>query len=316
MDIYDNEGLIHYLSTGHHLPGRSKSNCKNVERLSKSFVFENNTFYVVKQDKRLEVPRKELRQKIVETAHLLGHFQVETTLKRLQEKYYWPKMYELVKQIIASCLICQKFERSRIYDHPARALPVTGLFDRVGMDLVFGFPITIDGFKGLLILTDYLSKYPFTFLIKSKTAYEIATKFFEFISYFGPPKELLSDQGTEFLNKLVDHVSTISGVERKVTAAYHPRTNGLTENFNKTLVNSLRKHVVDNPIEWHQWIPYIMLAYRTRIQSTTGYSPIELVTGKIANHFQSWNCEEDRFETDLINRATELKILVEVKRPK
>jgi hypothetical protein len=91
-----------------------------------------------------------------------------------------------------------------------------------------------------LLITDYLSKYPFAFCIKSKQAIEIATRFFEFISYFGPPNVLLSDCGTEFLNKLVHNVSFICGIERKVTAAYHPQTNGLTEKFNDSFINALR----------------------------------------------------------------------------
>jgi hypothetical protein len=96
-----------------------------------------------------------------------------------------------------------------------------GLFDRVGIDLVFGLPLTLEGFKGILLITDYLSKYPFVFCIKFKQAIEIATRFLEFISYFGQPNVPLSDFGTEFLYKLVHNVS-----------AYHPQTNGLTEKFN------------------------------------------------------------------------------------
>ncbi len=31
------------------------------------------------------------------------------TLKRIQEKYFWPKMIELIIQIIAACMVCQQF---------------------------------------------------------------------------------------------------------------------------------------------------------------------------------------------------------------
>ena len=40
----------------------------------------------------------------MEQAHLLGHFQVETTLKRLQESYYWRKKIEAVRKVIG--LLC------------------------------------------------------------------------------------------------------------------------------------------------------------------------------------------------------------------
>jgi hypothetical protein len=64
-------------------------------------------------------------------------------------------MIEFVIQIIAACMVCQQFERARIYDHPAKALPILGLFDRVGIDLVFGLPLTLEGFKGILLLIIY-----------------------------------------------------------------------------------------------------------------------------------------------------------------
>ncbi len=85
------------------------------------------------------------------------------------------------------------------------------------------------------------------------------------MSLFGAPKEMLSDQGKEFLNKIVAELSKNTGVERKVTAPYHPRTNGLTERFNSSLIMSLKKHAEDNPTDWDRWLPFICLAYRTRM---------------------------------------------------
>ena len=76
---------------------------------------------------------------------------------------------------------CPKFERARIYDHPAKALPILGLFDRDGIDLVFVLPLTLEGFKGILVLTEYLSQFAFIYPIKSKTAEEIAQNLINYI---------------------------------------------------------------------------------------------------------------------------------------
>ena len=35
MDVYDNEALKQFLTTGQHLAGRSKRNCKHIEKLAK-----------------------------------------------------------------------------------------------------------------------------------------------------------------------------------------------------------------------------------------------------------------------------------------
>jgi transposase InsO family protein len=39
------------------------------------------------------------------------------------------------------------------------------------------------------------------------------------------------------------HLFDMTGVEHRISAAYHPQTNGLDERFNQTLVNCLIKMV-------------------------------------------------------------------------
>ena len=166
-----------------------------------------------------------------------------------------------------------------VIEHPALALPITKIFDRIGVDLVFGLPETAEGFKGLLVITEYLTKYPYVVPIKSKTAIEIATHLLNFISLFGPPKEIFSDHGREFLNSVVDQFLHQIGVEHTVTSSYHPRTNGLTERFNQTIIRSLKKHTEDDPMNWDKWIPFVLLAYRSRVHSSNNFTPYELMFG-------------------------------------
>ena len=136
---------------------------------------------------------------------------------------------------------------------------------------------------------------------------------FEYISIFGPPKELLSDQGKEFLNEVVNNLSKVIGIERRVTSPYHPQTNGLTEKFNHILVNSLRKFVEDDTKMLHKWIPFVLLSYRTKIHTRTNYTPFELMFGRRMNNFENWACDDISKEIKSINnRSTEIRKLVEL----
>jgi hypothetical protein len=47
-----------------------------------------------------------------------------------------------------------------IQDHPALAIEITGIMDKIGIYLVFGLPETERGYKGLFVITKYLTKYP------------------------------------------------------------------------------------------------------------------------------------------------------------
>jgi hypothetical protein len=199
--------------------------------------------------------------------------------------------------------------------HDAKVLEVSGIFNRVGIDLQFGFPATKDNYIGLLVIVEYLTKYVVAFPIKSKSAIEIAERLFEYIAMFGPPKEILSDQGTEFNNQLVRALLTGAGTEHRVTSAYHPRTNGLTERMNGTIAEAIRKHATADHDEWPKWIPYVLMAYRTRVHSTTGYTPFELMFGRKFNSFKDWRSEETDLDA-LWKRTKEIKTLVEFVQPK
>jgi transposase InsO family protein len=59
-----------------------------------------------------------------------------------------------------------------------------------------------------------------------------------------------------------DHLFEKTGVEHKISAAYHPQTNGLDERFNQTLVNILIKMSGEQPEEWDEFIDAALFAYR------------------------------------------------------
>ena len=115
------------------------------------------------------------------------------------------------------------------------------------------------------------------------------------------------------MDKLVSAV----GIERRITSAYHPRTNGQTERFNHVLIDSLRKYTEENPLEWPKWIPFVLLAYRSKIHSTTGFTPFELMFGRKMNSFDEYRdtpISDDSIS--LINRSNEIKDLVNSGQPK
>ena len=257
------------------------------------FKFENNRLFYCKNIKDgiyKKWPIKSERKELILRAHLVGH---------LQENYYWKFLLEDVSEVVQQCVPYQRHHKVRTFNNRANATEITGIFDRIGIDIVLGLPV-------ILVITDYLSKYPYAVPIKSKESWEIEFKLWTFITLFCPPKAILSDQGRVFCNQVVDQLLKLTGIERKVTSVYNPRTNGQTERFNKTLVESLRKHSEANPELWLKWIPYVLLAYRSRVHTSTAYSPYELLFGKKMNKFEDWQVKNDKPEDIELIRAKEL----------
>ena len=88
---------------------------------------------------------------------------------------------------------------------------------------------------------------------------------------------LISDQGREFVNKVKAELFALTGTEHRVTSAYHPQTNGLTERFNQTLQTALIKLVNENQTDWEDHLSAVLFAYRTTQQKATKFSPFELM---------------------------------------
>lgn len=93
---------------------------------------------------------------------------------------------------------------------------------------------------------------------------------------------MLSDRGTAFLSKLMKEVYKLLGLKKVNTTAYHPQTDELVEQFNRTLTDMLSKKVVCSGKDWDIQLPYVLFAYRASAQDSTGESPFFLLNGKEA----------------------------------
>lgn len=165
-----------------------------VERLGKSYRFEDVKIYFTKNGVKVIVPEEMDRLDIAMEAYNFGHFGVGATMARVREKYFWKNMYIMVEKVVKACATCCRHTDGEKIESPARPTIVSGLFEKVGMDLATGFPKNDMGYIGCLVITEYLSKFPMVYPIRSKTAEEISDLLLEYISMFGTPTEILSDQ--------------------------------------------------------------------------------------------------------------------------
>ena len=72
------------------------------------------------------------------------------------------------------------------------------------------------------------------------------------------------------------------GIKKVNTTAYHPQTDGLVENFNKTLRAMTAKHAKKFGSQWDVYLHHLLFAYRTKPHESTGESPFYLLYGRDA----------------------------------
>ena len=227
---------------------------------------------------------KECRQTVLHLAHTVpfaGHLGKRKTAMRILNRFYWPTLFRDVADFCRSCEDCQKCSRRRDARVPMVSIPsVTTPFERIAMDIIGPLPRSRAGYRYVLVVCDYGTRYPEAVPLKSVDAEHIAEELVKLFARVGIPKEILTDQGTNFTSQLLAELYRLLHVKALRTSPYHPQTDGLVERFNQTLKEMLRKTAQEDGKDWDKLIPYVLFAYREVPQESTGFSPFELLYGR------------------------------------
>ena len=269
---------------------RELANMKEEDKEETSFFFRNGILYrkfKMQNDEILEqivVPEMH-RNHIIHVAHdipLGGHLGNKKTREKILFHFYWPGIFPDVARFCRSCKNCQKcIPKGRVPRAPLIPIqPMEEPFNRIAMDIVGPLNKSGRGHKFILVLCDYATKYPEAVPLKTIDSETVANAMIEIFSRVGIPKEILTDQGSNFMSSLMCQLCTLLDIKKLNTTPYHPQANGLVENFNGTLKKMLKCYAQEEPTDWDRHIPYVLFAYRESPHETTGYSPFELLYGR------------------------------------
>ena len=95
------------------------------------------------------------------------------------------------------------------------------------MDILGPLPLTTRGNRYVLVVTDYFTKWAESYAIPDQSATTVAEKLVsKFICRFGVPRQLHSDQGTNFESKVMAEVCKLLNIEKTRTTPLHPQSDG------------------------------------------------------------------------------------------
>ena len=135
--------------------------------------------------------------------------------------------------------------------------------------------------KNVLVLMDHFTRYMMEFITKDQKSKTVAWILYErFISVFGAPAKLLSDQGMNFTSAIVEELCSAFGIQKCRTTAYHAQCKGQVERFHQTLFRLIRKLAADKKAQWEQHLPELLQAYNSTQSAVTGYTPHYLMFGR------------------------------------
>ena len=126
--------------------------------------------------------------------------------------------------------------------------------DFICMDLIGEFhPPTSCGHRYALTAVCMLTGFTWCVPLKTKTAEEVTKAYLDHIySNFGGSVKIMTDNGTEFKNKLFKEVIEKLGTEFSIyLPPYRPQSNGKIEGFHRFLKICIGKHI-NHRLEWDE----------------------------------------------------------------
>jgi hypothetical protein len=138
--------------------------------------------------------------------------------------------------------------------------------------------VSPEGNRYVQVMTDAYTKVVELDAIPNKSAETVARSFFEkWICRYSVPCQLISDNGKEYCNQVMDCLCDLLGIKHKTTTAYHPASNSSAESFNRSMKKYLTAMLDnDKTLEWEAQLPMLQLSYNTHVHQSTLESPFWL----------------------------------------
>lgn len=241
------------------------------------------TINIVRNVKRIE--SREMRQIILNDYHMLptgGHAGINRMYNNIKREYFWNGLKEDVQNFVKKCDDCQRYKYSLPRKEPMTITSTaSSAFQKIFLDLVGPLPIDINENKYILTIQCDLTKFIEGYPLLNKEAETVAKAFIEnFVLRYGIPSEVVTDQGTEFLAKVFRESCELLHISHLNSTAHHHETLGMIENSHKHLGAYLRMRANEESNNWSNWVHFWCFSYNNTVNSSTLYTPYELVFGK------------------------------------
>jgi hypothetical protein len=230
----------------------------------------------------------DLRRRLAATHHdhaLAGHPRILRTRLALTKRYWWPTLKDFVTAYVKGCAICQATKpgttRPKVPLFPIT--PGTALvpFSTIALDLIVDLPPS-SGYDSILTITDHDVSKASIFLTCNQTigSSGVASLYAQFVfPHFGVPTRVILDRDTRFTSQFTKELCRQLDVKQNISTAYHPQTDGQSERTNQWLEQYLRIYCNFQQDNWASWLPMAQYVHNSWPNSTTGFTPFELLMG-------------------------------------
>jgi len=221
---------------------------------------------------------KGLVQHILESEHdtkVAGHMGQDKTIELIRRNFWWPKMNKRIIDFVRSCPECQKNKASRHQPYGLSSpleLPYAP-WQSIALDFIMELPLS-EGCDQLWVVIDRFTKMAHFIPLREKMAADLAIIFArEIWKHHGLPTDIVSDRDSRFTSEVWQELLRLSGIRPRMSTAFHPQTDGQTEQLNQTIEACLWAFVNKEQDNWKQLLPMAEFEYNNSATTGNGMSP-------------------------------------------
>ena len=213
---------------------------------------------------------------------LTGHMGIAKTITRVKQSYIWYGMTRDIELFVKSCRLCNTNKKSSVKPRAGLGQYHAGSpMERVHIDILGPFTPSSSGNQYVLMIVDQFTKWLECFPLPQQSAEETAKCVVDgFVSRFGCPLEIHTDQGKNFDGKLFASVCELMQIPKTQTTPYRPCSNGQVERYNRTLLQIIRCFLSGNQQTWDKYLQQLAGAIRSTVNRSTGFTPNMMMLGR------------------------------------
>ena len=211
-----------------------------------------------------------------------AHFAERKTLHAVRQRFWWPQVREDVQLYCRRCLTCQMCSRRAVPPgHAPMATFHAGTpYEVLGVDFIGPMPPTSRRYRYILTMVDHFTRLTILAPTRQQTAEATVTALIDYwVVYYGVPRIIHSDRGTNFTSQLMTTLCERLGARRTRTTAYRPQADGRVERANRTIKECLTRLLRESPDDWDLLLPQVSMALNSTVHDSTGFTPFYLAHG-------------------------------------
>ncbi len=195
-----------------------------------------------------------LQESVLNWTHTNMHHGGPRMVNGITSHFWWIGLRDDVQLYTKSCKTCQcvKSNKSKSFKSgELHTFKAAAPFELLSIDIVGPLPCTAKGNRYIVSMFDKFSRFCLLVPVENIKTTAIIKAYERWINLFGPPKTILSDNGSQFISEMFKVYNNQINVKQKFSSPYYPETNGIIERLHRWIKERLTLISVDLGINFN-----------------------------------------------------------------